>query len=266
MDRKRWLYQGGIFMFCLGLIDDIWRIKPGQKLLGQIIAATVLVALEPLLPWTPNAYLNGLLTFVWIIGITNAINLLDNMDGLATGVSLIAAGFFSLILLQNDEPAWAVLSAALAAALTGFLLYNRNPASIFMGDCGALFIGYVLSAISMQAASTAPANRVGANVAIPVLVLLVPIFDTTFVTLMRKRAGRPASQGGRDHTSHRLVLLGCTEWQAVLILMSLALIAGGMAMLFTLAPAQVALPAVFLFLVGVILLGIRLAAVIVYPE
>jgi UDP-GlcNAc:undecaprenyl-phosphate GlcNAc-1-phosphate transferase len=264
--EKRSLYLGGIFMFCLGLIDDIWRIKPAQKLLGQIVAATVLLVLGPLLPWTPIAFLNALLTIIWIIGITNAINLLDNMDGLATGVSLIAAGFFSLILWQNDEMAWAVLSAALAAALAGFFVYNRNPASIFMGDCGALFIGYVLSAISLQAASTAPADRIGASLAIPVLVLLVPIFDTTFVTVMRKRAGRPASQGGRDHTSHRLVLLGWTEWQAVLILMSLAFVAGSLATFFVLVSAQVALPVVFLFLVGVILLGIRLAAVIVYRE
>jgi UDP-GlcNAc:undecaprenyl-phosphate/decaprenyl-phosphate GlcNAc-1-phosphate transferase len=264
--QQRWLYLGGVSMFCLGLIDDIWRIKPGQKLLGQIIAGAVLLVLGPALPWTPSAFFNAMLTFVWIIGICNAINLLDNMDGLATGVSLIAAGFFSCILWQNDQAAWAVPSAALAAALAGFLVYNSNPASIFMGDSGALFIGYVLSAISLQAAAHAPIDRFGASLTIPVLVLLVPIFDTSFVTLIRKLAGRPASQGGRDHTSHRFVGLGWSERQAVWILYALALAAGGMAILMGAAPAELALPVLFLFVAGVILLGFRLASVIIYPK
>ena len=264
--ERRWLYLGGVFMFGLGFVDDIWRIKPGQKLLGQIIAATFLLVLGPLLPWTPIAFLNALITFVWIIGITNAINLLDNMDGLATGVSLIAAAFLSFVLWQNGEAEWAVLSAALAASLAGFLVFNSNPASIFLGDCGALFIGYVIAAISIQAASTVQTDCVGTPVAIPVLILLVPIFDTTFVTLLRKLAGRPASQGGRDHTSHRLVALAWSERQAVWILYGLALASGGMALLVMRATAEVALPAVFLFLAAVIFLGIHLAGVIIYPE
>ena len=265
-EERRWLYLGGVFMFGLGLVDDIWRIKPRQKLLGQIVAATVLLVLGPLLPWTPVAFLNAMLSFVWIIGITNAINLLDNMDGLATGVSLIAAAFLSIVLWQNGEMAWAVLSAALAASLAGFLVFNSNPASIFLGDCGALFIGYAIAAISIQAASTLQTDCNGTLVAIPVCILLVPIFDTTFVTLLRKLAGRPASQGGRDHTSHRLVALGWSERQAVWILYCLALASGGMALLVNGTSTEVAVPAAFLFLWAVIFLGIHLAGVIIYPE
>jgi UDP-GlcNAc:undecaprenyl-phosphate/decaprenyl-phosphate GlcNAc-1-phosphate transferase len=261
-----WLCLGALFVFAVGLIDDIWHIKPRQKLLGQIIAALAFLLAGTVLPWTPFSVVNYLLTFIWIIGITNAINLLDNMDGLAAGVSLIAAGCIAFILWQNDQTIWATLSASLAAALAGFLIYNHNPASIFMGDCGALFIGYVLSAVSLHATATLPTDCYFISFAVPVLSLAVPIFDTTFVTLLRKLAGRPASQGGRDHTSHRLVALGWTERQAVWVLCALALLAGAVAILLRNAPADVALPFVFLFVCVVIFLGIHLARVVTYFE
>ncbi len=259
-----WFYLGGVFVFCLGLIDDIHHIRPAQKLVGQIFAAVALIMAGTVLSWTPLHFINYALTFIWIIGITNAINLLDNMDGLAAGISLIASVFFALLLWQNGERTWSLLSVSLAASLAGFLVFNSNPASIFMGDCGALFIGYVLSAVSLHATSSLDMDCSLAPIAIPVLVLAVPIFDTTFVTILRKLAGRPASQGGRDHTSHRLVALGWSERQAVWILYGFAALSGGAAMLTRNAPIDVALAAILLMVCVIIFLGIHLAAVVTY--
>jgi UDP-GlcNAc:undecaprenyl-phosphate/decaprenyl-phosphate GlcNAc-1-phosphate transferase len=261
-----WLYLGGIFVFALGLVDDIWRIKPWQKLLGQVAAALMLLLAGSVLPWTGLKGIDYVISFVWIIGITNAINLLDNMDGLAAGISLAAATFFAVLLCQLDQREWAVLASVLAASLAGFLIYNSNPASIFMGDSGALFIGYVLSAVSLQAASHLAGEPSGRAILLPVLVLLVPIFDTTFVTILRKLAGRPASQGGRDHTSHRLVALGWSERQAVWILYGLAAASGGCAILARHTSGETAWSVAFVLLCLVIFLGIRLAAVVTYPE
>lgn len=261
-----WFYLGGVFVFCLGLIDDIHHIRPAQKLVGQIFAAVALIMAGTVLSWTPLHFINYALTFIWIIGITNAINLLDNMDGLAAGISLIASVFFALLLWQNGERTWSLLSVSLAASLAGFLVFNSNPASIFMGDCGALFIGYVLSAVSLHATSSLDMDCSLAPIAIPVLVLAVPIFDTTFVTILRKLAGRPASQGGRDHTSHRLVALGWSERQAVWILYGFAALSGGAAMLTRNAPIDVALAAILLMVCVIIFLGIHLAAVVTYSE
>ena len=194
LDAKPWFYLG-IFVFCLGLIDDIHHIRPAQKLLGQIVAAVALILSGAVLPWTSIGFVNSALTFVWIIGITNAINLLDNMDGLAAGISLIAATFFSLLLWQGGETAWSLLSASLAASLAGFLVFNHNPASIFMGDCGALFIGYVLSAVSLHATSSLDSDCPLTPIAIPALVLAVPIFDTTFVTILRSWRAAASQEG-----------------------------------------------------------------------
>jgi UDP-GlcNAc:undecaprenyl-phosphate GlcNAc-1-phosphate transferase len=261
-----WLYVGGIFVFVLGLVDDIWRIRPRQKLLGQIAAALMLLMAGSVLPWTGIYALDYAISFVWVVGITNAINLLDNMDGLATGISLVAATFIAIILWQLGQPEWSVLAAVLAMSLAGFLIFNSNPASIFMGDSGALFIGYVLAAVSLRAAHQLALEVPGKSVLVPVLVLLVPIFDTTFVTILRKLAGRPASQGGRDHTSHRLVALGWSERQAVWMLSALAIACGACALLARNMSGDAAWSLAFLLACVIIFLGIRLAAVVTYSE
>ena len=187
------ILAGAAAMFCLGLIDDIFPLKPYVKLAGQALIAGVTVAFGPTLPWTPFPMLDQALSLFWIIGITNATNLLDNMDGLSGGVAVVVALFQCAFFLLLEQTALAGISAALAGALLGFLVFNWKPASIFMGDSGALFLGYTLSVLALHQ-NYGRSRSVLVVIAAPVLVMLVPIFDTTFVTLMRLIRGRPVSQ------------------------------------------------------------------------
>src|ERR1051325_4234023 len=150
----------------------------------------------------------------WLIGITNAINLLDNMDGLATGIAAIASACLTFNFIAAGQTTEAMMLGVFTAALLGFLIYNSNPASIFMGDSGSMFIGFFLSSSALINLSGGRSRAFVPVLAVPILVLFIPIFDTTFVTILRKLSGRAASQGGRDHTSHRLVALGLSEKRA----------------------------------------------------
>ena len=223
------LLLGASAMFSLGLIDDVFQLKPYAKLASQLVIAGLTVTLGPTLPWTPFPIINQVISLFWIIGITNAVNLLDNMDGLSAGVATIMALFQCIFSFLHDQQELAGTSAALAGALMGFLFFNWNPASIFMGDCGSLFIGYSLSVLAFQQ-TYGRSRSILVVIAAPVMVMLVPIFDTTFVTLTRILRGRPVSQGGRDHTSHRLVTLGLSERVAVATLMAVSTIGGGIAL------------------------------------
>src|SRR5581483_2102395 len=174
---------------------------------------------------TPSPVLDMVLTLIWIVGLTNAFNLLDNMDGLAAGIAAIAASF-RLVFFQLDGNFDGAASAAvLLGATLGFLVHNRHPARIFMGDTGSMFLGFFVSGLSLVGGY--PYSRgVVSILLLPMLVLLVPIFDTAFVTATRILAGRPVSVGGRDHTSHRLVALGLTDKEAVYLLYGLAAASG----------------------------------------
>jgi len=227
---REWpLLIGAGAMFLIGLVDDIFQLKPYAKLAGQLLVAGMTVALGPTLPWTPFPIVNQAISLFWIIGITNAVNLLDNMDGLSAGVATVVALFLSIFALQQGQLALAGTSAALAGALLGFLAFNWNPASIFMGDCGSLFLGYSLAILALHQ-TYGRSRSILIIITAPVLVMLVPIFDTTFVTLTRILRGRPVSQGGRDHTSHRLVTLGLSERVAVTTLMAVSALGGGIAL------------------------------------
>ena len=171
------------------------------------------------------------LTVFWLVGITNAINLLDNMDGLAAGISAIAAISLAIGFGTNGQIDELLLTIAFIGALLGFLVYNFNPASIFMGDCGSMFVGFLLSSSVLLNQTGGRSRGIFSILAVPVLILFVPIFDTTFVTILRKLWGRKASQGGRDHTSHRLVALGLSERAAVLMLYVFAIVAGALSLL-----------------------------------
>jgi len=211
-------------MFLVGIVDDLHSIKPVTKLVAQIVVASILVWYGYRLHWVDSLTLDTLLTLVWIVGVTNAFNLLDNMDGLAAGVALIgAAGLLATVVAQGETGARAVYLALLAGSACGFLVYNVHPASIFMGDSGSLFLGLSLAVLTLSNLPTRSAESdLLTAVAGPLLVLLIPIFDTTLVTISRVMYGRRPSQGGRDHSSHRLVAIGLPERTAVAVLWVLA--------------------------------------------
>jgi UDP-GlcNAc:undecaprenyl-phosphate GlcNAc-1-phosphate transferase len=254
----------GTAMFGLGLVDDFVRLKPMTKLIWQVVTAcaAVLVLAPPVVTGSPIA--DALLSIAWIVAVTNAVNLLDNMDGLCAGVAAIGAVALALS-LGGDAPDLRLLALALAGAAAGFLWYNFHPASIFMGDSGSLFLGTLLALLALRVGRQASAGLVSA-MAVPVVLMVIPLFDTLFVTVVRKLSARAASAGGRDHTSHRLVALGFSEPRAVLLLYGLAVTAGTAAVLLSRARLREASLLAAVLLVGLVVLGVRLARVNVYGE
>jgi UDP-GlcNAc:undecaprenyl-phosphate GlcNAc-1-phosphate transferase len=260
------LVRASTFLFLVGLVDDILHIKPYQKLIGQILGSAFVIYYGLSLPWTSSVVVNMALAMFWLIGITNAINLLDNMDGLASGIAIIAAGFLALSFVNTNQHIEALIMVAFAGALLGFLVYNSNPASIFMGDCGSLFVGFFLASSALVNVSGGRSRSFLPVLAVPILVLFIPIFDTTFVTILRKLSGRAASQGGRDHTSHRLVALGMSERHAVLMLYGFAALSGLLALIVQRARLDVSLAAIAGFTIVLTLIGVYLAGVKVYDQ
>ncbi len=214
-----------LLMAALGFADDVFRLTATTKLVGQMIVAAVLIAVTPPLHVTTRTTLDTLLAFVWIVGITNAFNLLDNMDGLSAGVAVIAGVCDIIVLATGGFSAILPAVAAFVGAVAGFLVFNVQPASIFMGDGGSLFIGSFLAALSLVAAPGLT-PRLAPVALVPVLILMIPIFDTVFVSVTRSLEGRSAFVGGRDHTSHRLVALGLNERLTVVVLWALAALGG----------------------------------------
>ncbi|MEJ7623629.1 MAG: hypothetical protein WKF34_06520 [Pyrinomonadaceae bacterium] len=252
------------FLFVLGLIDDLFTIRPYQKLIGQLIGAGILVLSGLKLPLTGFEIVDIWITVFWVIGITNAINLLDNMDGLAAGTAAIAALSLAFNFAANGLTNELLLVSALIGALVGFLVFNFNPASIFMGDCGSMFIGFLLSSSVLLNQVGGRSRGIFAILAVPVLILFVPIFDTTFVTVLRKLWGRKASQGGRDHTSHRLVALGLSERTAVLMLYAFAVAAGALAIVVGQIGAVKSFALIGFFTLVLVIIGVYLSKVKVY--
>jgi UDP-GlcNAc:undecaprenyl-phosphate/decaprenyl-phosphate GlcNAc-1-phosphate transferase len=252
------------FLFFVGLVDDILTIRPYQKLIGQLIGAGILVMYGLKLPITGLELVDIWITVFWVVGITNAINLLDNMDGLAAGISAIAAISLALNFATNGMTNELLLTCALIGALIGFLFFNFNPASIFMGDCGSMFIGFLLSASVLLNQVGGRSRGILAILAVPALILFVPIFDTAFVTVIRKMWGRKASQGGRDHTSHRLVALGLTERSAVLMLYAFAVAAGTVSIILGQIGPFKGFALVGFFIVVLVIIGVYLSKVKVY--
>jgi UDP-GlcNAc:undecaprenyl-phosphate GlcNAc-1-phosphate transferase len=212
-------------MFVLGVADDVRAIAPGTKLVGQMVIAGIVVSMAGPISITGWPVIDQLLAFTWIIGITNAFNLLDNMDGLAAGIAALAGVCYLTLLLPAGGSPLTLSIAAFVGAVSGFLVYNYPPASIFMGDGGSHFLGSFLASASLLATPGMKGRLVPAAV-FPILILLVPIFDTAFVALTRRLSGRSALVGGRDHTSHRLVTLGASERVAVMSLYILAAVGG----------------------------------------
>ncbi len=217
---------GATLVSLLGLWDDRVELPAVVKLIGQIAAAggLMIAGVQVRLGWLPD-WANVTLTVVWVVGISNAVNFLDNMDGLAGGVSAVAAGFFTVIAAMNGQYLVSSLAGAVLGACLGFLVFNSRPASIFMGDAGSLFLGYVLAAIGIKLRFPDNVNFV--TWMVPVLVMWIPISDTALVIVSRaRRRVNPFTTAGKDHTSHRLVRRGFTQREAVLILYLSACAAG----------------------------------------
>ncbi|MBS1807101.1 MAG: hypothetical protein JST84_02785 [Acidobacteria bacterium] len=259
----RLILAGSALLFVMGLVDDFWQIRPPVKFVIQLAVAAMVVFFGRRLPWTNYEAVNIAITIFFLVGITNAINLLDNMDGLAGGVSLIACEFLMITFLLNGQTSPAMLPALLGGAVLGFLVFNFNPASIFMGDCGSMFLGFSLGATALLSDYDRTRNLF-AVLLTPVLILLIPIFDTCLVTVSRKLAGRAVSQGGRDHSSHRLVALGLSERRAVWLLYALAAVSGTTALLVRGLSGQVLFWLIPCSGLAILFLGIYLGRVRVY--
>jgi UDP-GlcNAc:undecaprenyl-phosphate GlcNAc-1-phosphate transferase len=252
-----------IAMFVVGVLDDRFQLSPLAKLVASLIIGAFLVFSLTRSPGTALPWTHTLVATIWFAGVCHAFNLLDNMDGLAAGVALIAAGFMAWLLAQWLGSPLALLLVALCGALLGFLYWNRPPARLFMGDCGSLFIGAVLAGASLmpvlQERTVFPWTSV-----LVVLILVVPLFDTGFVLVLRRFAGRSATRGGTDHVSHRLVSLGFSERSAVRILYLLAIIGGCVAWALVNGGIEQMFPLAALLAVVVTLIGIYLARVPAY--
>jgi len=216
------IFVGATLVSIIGALDDSRGMGSYLKLLFQLAAAFILI-----LSGVQVRLFHGIgdiaLTLLWVVGITNAFNLLDNMDGLSSGVATIAAAFFTLLAAMSDQYLVGTLAAALFGACIGFLVYNWNPAQVFMGDTGSLFLGFLLAAVGIKLRF--PANSASITWMIPILVLALPVFDTTLVFFSRLRRGNnPLTTAGKDHVSHRLARRTGSQREAVLLCY---LIAGG---------------------------------------
>jgi len=219
------LIVGATSIFILGFIDDLKGLSPQAKVIGQIVCASLAVIFGIIIKIIPIPVVAIPLTILWVVGITNSFNLLDNMDGLSCGIAAIASItlFMCSFLLKNYEVAFA--SLILVGATLGFLPYNFFPAKIFMGDCGAMFLGFTLATLTIQG-TWKQASHLFMVLLTPVLALAVPIFDTAFVTITRKINGKSVAEGGKDHASHRLVFLGLPEKKAVITLYVISVLFG----------------------------------------
>lgn len=216
LDELISILVGASLVSFLGVWDDRRGLSPLLKLIGQILAASLLVVTGVRIGTFRWEIVNIVVTLGWVVVITNAMNLLDNMDGLSGGVGAIAAVFFLLLAAMNGQYLVGALSAALVGACVGFLVYNFNPASIFMGDAGSLFLGYVLAATAIKLRFPEGVEIV--TWMVPVLILGLPLFDTALVIVSRLRRGlNPLTTPGKDHVSHRLVAMGYTRREAVLL-------------------------------------------------
>lgn len=241
----------GAIAVILGLIDDLGVLSPGIKLAGQVVAVLALInaSVYIKLGFLPPP-LAIILSFLWLLGIINAFNLIDVMDGLAAGVAAAASFILFLIATVNGRQTYAILLAALCGALVGFLRYNVQPARIYMGDTGSMFIGLMLGALAMNNSYTR--QNLVASVA-PVVILGVPIFDMLFVMYVRFRRGLPVFLGSPDHFALRLRKWRLTTRQTVTASWAATVALGGLAIAMMLSEAPVALA---------ILAGIALASMV----
>ncbi|UCF79642.1 MAG: undecaprenyl/decaprenyl-phosphate alpha-N-acetylglucosaminyl 1-phosphate transferase [Candidatus Eiseniibacteriota bacterium] len=220
------LGSGIVLSFALGLYDDRKGMGALRKISGQALCAAALVVGCYAGGWIEGWFLSPLL-FVWVVGMMNAINFLDNMDGVAGGVIALTSLTFLFLLVGTQHWTGIVLAGALCGATIGFLRFNFPPASIFLGDAGSLPLGYLLSAVSIMVAGQAMPH----SLLTPLVVLAYPVFDTTFVTIVRVKERRKFYQGGKDHSSHRLAALSGSTRKTALVIYLVCVVLGLLAFL-----------------------------------
>ena len=256
------LMVGGTIVVAIGIIDDYCDLPAKVKLLGQIIAAAVLVVAfdvridfvtDPLGDFIYLEWFAIPATIFWVVGLTNTVNLIDGLDGLAAGVSSIAAITIFLVAMEEGIPFVAMLTAALAGAAVGFLYYNFNPARIFMGDTGSMFLGFMLAGISVVGAVKSAATIA---LIVPILALGLPILDTTFAIVRRARNHRPIFKPDKGHLHHRLLAHGFTQKQAVLLMYVVSGLFGLCALALTVVSPQAA-TLIILIVAAAVFIGAR---------
>ncbi|MDZ4699293.1 MAG: hypothetical protein SH809_06290 [Rhodothermales bacterium] len=258
------IWLGATIMFVTGLVDDLVTIRPLTKLAAQVVAAGVMVLDGFTFGAGWPVWASVPVTFLWLIGVTNALNLLDNMDGLAAGIAGVASLVLAILFSLGGDLVGFGAATALAGATAGFLVFNFKPARIFMGDSGSLFLGYMIAGLSLLTQSDTAGMPPLAVVLVSALVLAIPIFDTTLVTIVRKSNGRAVSQGGRDHSSHRLVFLGLSERRAVVTLYAFGFICGMGALGAYLLDIRIFYGLALVLVASLVTLGIYLGRINVY--
>jgi len=244
------IYLASLPVFIFGLWDDFKEISPLLKLLGQSITVVILISFGVSIkvfespeflfsfPGDINIYLDWLLTFLWIIGITNAFNFVDSMDGLAVGLAGMATTFFILVTLDAGQLLLSQQSALLLGACIGLFIFNSPPAKLFLGDSGAQTLGIFLGVIAI---AYRPEDAFqSSSWVVPIMLLGVPLFDMVLVVISRLRRRKPVYSAARDHTYHRLVALGWTSGKAVLGMQIVSLLLGCLAFVVLTRPPLIA--------------------------
>lgn len=230
---------GAIVISVGGFIDDVYVLKPWQKIIFQLAAAIVLILynvritnitnpFSTLNTYLGTGFLSIPLTIVWVIGLTNALNLIDGLDGLCAGIAGISCITILIIAILNKRWEAAVLTSILIGSIYGFLPYNFNPASIFIGDTGSQLLGFLLAAISMEGTIKSAAAFA---IVVPILAIGLPIYDTLFAIIRRKVNGKPIMQGDKGHLHHRLIQMGLSQKQAVIIMYFISAVLGGISII-----------------------------------
>lgn len=218
---------GGFIVILLGLYDDMRNLSPLKKLAGQVLAALTLVAFDIRITFfIPNYLASTVMTVAWVVLLMNAFNLLDNMDGLSGGVAFIAAVLFFFAVASLRQFFISSMLSILAGAILGFLVFNFNPAKIFMGDAGSMFLGYIIAALTVAATFYQKIVPTHFSVIMPLLILAVPLYDTISVVVIRIKNRKPVYVGDRNHFSHRLTMLGMSHKGAVLFIYLVSFAAG----------------------------------------
>ncbi|NDF99312.1 MAG: undecaprenyl/decaprenyl-phosphate alpha-N-acetylglucosaminyl 1-phosphate transferase, partial [Chitinophagia bacterium] len=227
-----------LLLAVVGLIDDVRKLSPWPRFIVQTsvasVSALLLVATDTLGSPTGSTFVDVLITILWIVGLANAINFFDNVDGGASGAIAISSGFLALLAVQGGQVLIAALSIVLCGATLGFLVWNKPPARIYMGDAGALFLGVLIASLSLRLDPN-PINRIS-SFAVPIFLLAIPILDASVAVTKRLKRGVSPFQGGRDHLSHRLMGRGIEKRKTVFILWFLSTLFALLAVAISIAP------------------------------